>query len=101
MVYRYTCSKIYIFLFIFFSLFFLFWNSDVNVKFGRFNCLPSQVSLHVHFFCCSDSTQLAVFVELVTIIPSWDTFNNSMGPTAVPMIRVPRVRIDLATLSSK
>ena len=30
-----------------------------------------------------------------------DTFNYSMGPTAVPMIRVPRVRTDLTTLSSK
>ena len=40
-------------------------------------------------------------MELVIVIPSWDTFNHSMGPTDVPMIRVPRVRIDLATLSSK
>ena len=30
-----------------------------------------------------------------------DCIKLSMGPTAVPMIRVPRVRIDLATLSSK
>ena len=71
------------------------------MKVGLVNCLPSRVSLHAHFFCCSDSTQLTVFIELVTVIPSWDTFNLSMGPTAVPMIRVPRVRIDLATLSSK
>ena len=40
-------------------------------------------------------------IKLVTVIPSWDTFELSMGPTDVPMIRVPRVQIDLSTLSSK
>ena len=42
-------------------------------------------------------TQLTVFVGLVTGIPSWDTRNLSIGSTAIPLIRVPRVRIDLAT----
>ena len=48
-------------------------------------------------FFCSNSTKLTVFIGLVTVIPSSDTFNLSMGPTAVPMIRVPKVRTDLAT----
>ena len=42
-----------------------------------------------------------VFVELVTGIPSWDTRNLSIGSIAIPFIRVPRARIDLASLSSK
>ena len=46
-------------------------------------------------------SQLTAFVELVTVIHSWDTFNLSIRSTAVPLIRVPRVRKDLATLSSK
>ena len=71
------------------------------MKFGLVNCLPSRVSLHAHFFFCLDSTQLNSFIEFVIVIPSLDTFNLSMGPTVVPMIRVPRVRIDLATLSLK
>ena len=45
--------------------------------------------------------KLTVFVELVTGTPSWDTHNLPIGSTAIPLIRVPRVRIDLATLSSK
>ena len=57
--------------------------------------------MHAHFFFCSDSTQLTVFIELVAVIPSLDTFNLSMEPTVIPMIRVPRVRTELATLSSK
>ena len=74
------------------------WNSDADVKFGLFNCPPSRVSLNAHFFSFySDSTKLTVFIGLVTVIPSSDTFNLSMGPTAVPLIRVPRVRTDLAT----
>ena len=53
------------------------------------------------FFFLVQIPQLTVFVELVTVIHSWDTFNLSIGFTAVPLIRVPRVRKDLATLSSK
>ena len=45
--------------------------------------------------------KLTGFVELVTGIPSRDTHNLSIGSTVIPLIRVPRVRIDLATLSSK
>ena len=79
----------------------MIWNSGADVKFGLVNYLPSQVSLRAYSFFCSDFTQLTVFIELVVVIPSLDTFNLSMGPTPVPMIRVPRVRTDLATLSSK
>ena len=79
----------------------MIWNSDADVKFGLVNCLPSRVSLRAYSFFCSDSTQLTVFIELVAVIPSLDTFNLSMGPTVIPMIRVPRDRADLATLSSK
>ena len=71
------------------------------MKFGFVNCLPSQVSLQAHFFLLFRFHQLTVFIELVIVISSLDTFNHSKGPTAVPMIKVPRVRIDLATLSSK
>ena len=71
------------------------------MKFGFVNCLPSRVSLQAHFFLLFRFHQLIVFIELVTVISSLDTFNLSKGPTAIPMIRVPRVRIDLATLSSK
>ena len=42
-----------------------------------------------------------VFIELVIGIPSWDTRNLSIGSTTIPLIRVLRARIDLATLSSK
>ena len=35
--------------------------------------------------------KLTVFVELVTVIRSWDTVNLSIGSIAVPLIRVPRV----------
>ena len=49
------------------------------------------------FFLCSDSTKLTIFIGLVTVIPSSGTCNLSMGPTVVPMIRVPKVRTDLAT----
>ena len=45
--------------------------------------------------------KLTVFMELVTVIPSLDTFNFSMGSTAFPVIRVLRVRTNLATLGSK
>ena len=55
-------------------------------------CSP-LLSLRLH--------KLTVFVELVTGIPSRDTRNLSIGSTAIPLIRVPRARIDLATLSSK
>ena len=79
----------------------MIWNNGADVKFGLVNCLPSGVSLRTYFFFCSDSTHLTVFIELVAVIPSLDNFNLSMGPTAVPMIRVPRVRTGLATLSSK
>ena len=41
--------------------------------------------------------KLTVFTELVTIVPSLGTFNLSMGSTAFPVIRVPRVRANLAT----
>ena len=71
------------------------------MKFGFVNCLPSRVSLQAHFFLLFKFHQLTVFIELVTVIPSLDTFTLSMGPTTVLVIRVPRVRIDLATLSSK
>ena len=61
-----------------------------------------QPGLHCIFtFLSFRFHKLTVFVELVTVIPSWDTFNLSIGSTVVPPIRVPRVRIDLATLSSK
>ena len=102
-VYRYTCSNLIFFSFslLYIYIYILIWNSGTDVKFGLVNCLPSRVSLHAHFFFYSDSTQLTVFIELVSVIPSLDTFNLSMGPTVVPMIRVPRVRTDLVTLSSK
>ena len=87
---------IYIYIYIYF-FFFQIWNSDADVKLGLFNCPPSRVSLHAHFFFCSDSTKLTVFIGLVTVILSLNTFNLSMGPTAIPIIRVPRVRTDLAT----
>ena len=45
--------------------------------------------------------KLTVFVDLVTGIPCWDTRNLSIRSNAAPLIRVPRARIDLATLSSK
>ena len=58
--------------------------------------------LHCMFtFSLVQTPQLTVFVELVTVIRSWDSFNLSIGSTAVPLIRVPRVRMDLETLSSK
>ena len=78
----------------------MIWNNGADVKFGLVNCLPSRDALRAYFFFCSDSIQLTVFIELVAV-SSLDTFNLSMGPTAVPMIRVPRVRTDLETLSSK
>ena len=99
-VYRYTCSNLIFFFsfFFFLSLFFLyiyFSNLEQWCRCKIWPCqLPSiRVSLHAHFFFYSDSTQMTVFIELVTVIPSLDTFNLSMGPTAVPMIRVPRVRL--------
>ena len=58
-------------------------------------------------FCCMFTfslvqiPQLTAFVDLVTVIHSWDTFNLSIRSTAVPQIRIPRVRINLTTLSSK
>ena len=104
MVYWYTCSNliyIYIYFFLFFfsfdSFFFKIWNSDADVKFSFVNSLPSWVSLQAHFFLLFRFHQLTVFIELVTVIPSLDTFTLSMGPTAVPVIRVPRVQTDLAT----
>ena len=45
--------------------------------------------------------KLTVFMELVTVVPSLDTFNLSMESTAFPVIRVPKVRTNLATSSSK
>ena len=45
--------------------------------------------------------QLTAFVNLVTITHSWDTFNLSIRSTAVPQIRIPKVQINLTTLSSK
>ena len=57
----------------------------------RLHCMFTFPSFRFH--------KLTVFVELVTVISSWDTFNISIGSSVVP-IRVPRVRIDLATLSS-
>ena len=46
-------------------------------------------------------SQLTVFVDLITVIYFWDTFNLSIRSTAVPQLRIPRVRINLTTLSSK
>ena len=43
------------------------------------------------FFFLVQIPQLTVFVELVTVIESRDTFNLSIGFTTVPLIRVPRV----------
>ena len=68
--------------------------------------LAFQLPFIPGFAACSPflsfrSHKLTVFVELVTRIPSWDTRNLSIGSTATPLIRVPRARIDLATLSSK
>ena len=68
--------------------------------------LAFQLPFIPGFAACSPflsfrSHKLTVFVELVIRIPSWDTRNLSIGPTATPLIRVPRARIDLSTLSSK
>ena len=58
-------------------------------------------------FCCMFTfslvqiSQLTVFVDLITVIYFWDTFNLSIRSTAVPQLRIPRVRINLTTLSSK
>ena len=41
--------------------------------------------------------KLTVFMELTTVLLSLDTFNLSMGPTVFLVIRVPRVRTNLAT----
>ena len=58
-------------------------------------------------FCCMFTfslvqiSQLTVFVDLITVIHFWDTFNLSIRSTAVPQLRIPKVRINLTTLSSK
>ena len=55
-----------------------------------FHCMLTFPFVHI-------LPKLTAFIELVIVIPSLDTFNLSLGPTAVPMIRVPRVRTNLAT----
>ena len=40
---------------------------------------------------------LTVFTALITVFPSLDTFNISMGSTVFLVIMVPRVQTNLAT----
>ena len=93
-----------IFFSIFFSiLLFLFlftWEQWYGCIIWYFNCLSSRVFLHVHFFSCSNSTTDCIS-RLSTVIHSWGTFNLSIGFMAIPLIRVPKARIDLETLTSK
>ena len=69
----------------------------------RCKILSLSTAFHPGFHCMLTFSfvhilpELTVFIELVTVIPSLDTFNLSLGPTAVPMIRVLRVRTNLAT----
>ena len=62
-----------------------------------------SIAFHLGFHCMLTFSfahilpKLTVFTELVTVIPSLDTFNFSMGSTAFPVIRVLRVRTNLAT----
>ena len=50
----------------------------------RFHCMLTFPFAHI-------LPKLTVFTELVTVVPSLDTFNLSMGSTAFPVIRVLRV----------
>ena len=82
--------------FYFFFIFLQIGNSGGDVKFFIVNCLPSRISCMLTFL-------LLIFyptdcnTELVTVIPSFDTFNLSLESTAFPVIKVLRVRTDLAT----
>ena len=88
---------IFFFFFLFIYIFLQIGNSSVDVKSILVDCFPSRVSLHAHLSFCLYSAQLIVFTGLITIFPSLDTFNLSMGPTVFLVIRVPRVQTNLAT----
>ena len=103
-----TCSQ----LIFFFSHFSNFFFEYINIYIFHFGTV---VPLYILTFptafhpglCCMFTfslvqiPQLTAFVDLVTITHSWDTFNLSIRSTAVPQIRIPKVRINLTTLSSK
>ena len=54
------------------------------------------ISLPAHIL-----SKLIVFKELTIVLPSFDTFTLTMGPTVFLVIRVPRVRTKLETQGSK
>ena len=92
---------IYIYIYIYILYFYKLGTVVPIYKYILFECLPSRISLHAHFSSCSYSAQLSVFTKLTIVLPSFNTFTLTMGPTVFLVIMVPRVRTKLATPGSR
>ena len=100
-----TVPKLIFFLFFFSFLFFSFFffslgSSGVDVEFGISFAFHSGFRCIFSFFSCSYST-----TNCIRRLGHWNFFlrypQSSIGFTIIPLIRVPKARIDLATLSLK